>query len=607
MASETLAELIRGDYLKCKVCNSKFNKPILLPCLHTVCKACIGSYTQRETGTSEANSNIEKTPTDNDSISDEAHVIECPICATEIETDKTGDILKLDNPFMTNLLDLAWCNEPNDKECDYCAYENATSTATHRCLDCRDSMCDDCTGAHKRTKLTRRHKVAPYEQIYESRYDFDIRDLQHLNCSTHPKELIILFCKRCERLVCQKCQVKDHNQHELHSIPDIIPHYQEHARTLLQRLQEKMPTIQDYTKFLQDYNANLQQLKEQVIDKVETQAELLHQLIDDEKRDMIGDIKEMCTEEQLQVMSKAEALEKNMKAMKDSEDVVEKIFQHGRHDELLAVHKWMTNRLSQLIYQQLDGISKKINLFFKEGSATKLNIKIMFGSIEKFDIPMGKVASLGSPRTGLASLMTSVLPSIAPEPELVLEFEARSLNDTKDIWPTGLAISRKNEFIILDHKNKTVKLFDDKGKFKFEFGTSEKHPFKEPYDVTILYNDNIAVTDYECEDVKIFTATGAHVKTIDGVFKYPRGITCNNEGELLIVDSEKHKLTILDPESGKVIKTIQGKDDDGCDYFTDAYYITTNINDIVIVTDWAAPNIKRWSIHDQIWHIRHQR
>ena len=157
----------------------------------------------------------------------------------------------------------------------------------------------------------------------------------------------------------------------------------------------------------------------------------------------------------------------------------------------------------------------------------------------------------------------------------------------------GIDIDRDGTMVILDRENKCVKLFDETGKFIREFGASSReHQLGCPYDVAILKNGDICVTDYDFEDIKIFTQYGEHISSIKGPLKYPRGITCMRDGRIAVVDCHHRNVSVIDPTDGKVIKVIGGKDNEGHELFTDPYYVTTNQNNFLIITDWAAPNVK---------------
>ena len=78
----------------------------------------------------------------------------------------------------------------------------------------------------------------------------------------------------------------------------------------------------------------------------------------------------------------------------------------------------------------------------------------MFCYIKQFDFPTA------SPRSNSSTSLEHSLPvgSFMNRPELILEFEAKSPLDTRDVWPTGLQIHKNGDFYVLDKDNKCVKV-----------------------------------------------------------------------------------------------------------------------------------------------------
>ena len=85
-----------------------------------------------------------------------------------------------------------------------------------------------------------------------------------------------------------------------------------------------------------------------------------------------------------------------------------------------------------------------------------------------------------------------------------------------------------------------------------------------------------------------------------GSLKYPRGIATNRRGELVVVDCHSRRVTVHDPRAGDVTLSMEGKGDDGLELFTDPYYVAVNPTGQMIITDWAAPNIKIFTAQGKV-------
>ncbi|KAM6996695.1 transcription intermediary factor 1-beta-like [Passerculus sandwichensis] len=108
----------------CGACGQRLSPqrgPRLLPCLHSVCRGCVGS----EHGDKSA--------------------FECPVCHQQCPL---GDIM--DNLFLQP--------SASSQSCTSCE-DNASATSF--CLECSEPLCATCVGAHLRVRYTREHRVQP--------------------------------------------------------------------------------------------------------------------------------------------------------------------------------------------------------------------------------------------------------------------------------------------------------------------------------------------------------------------------------------------------------------------------------------------------------------
>ena len=73
------------------------------------------------------------------------------------------------------------------------------------CLECKDWLCQACTAAHERVKITKSHNLT--EEI-------DNVETERRMCSRHPTEELSLYCHQCRMLTCRDCQLESHAGHK---------------------------------------------------------------------------------------------------------------------------------------------------------------------------------------------------------------------------------------------------------------------------------------------------------------------------------------------------------------------------------------------------------
>lgn len=66
------------------------------------------------------------------------------------------------------------------------------------------------------------------------------------------------------------------------------------------------------------------------------------------------------------------------------------------------------------------------------------------------------------------------------------------------------------------------------------------------------------VSDYGCENVKVFSCFGIGRLIICGDFEYPRGVATTEADLILVLDSELGRVTVHSSTDGSILHTLQG-------------------------------------------------
>lgn len=113
---------------------------------------------------------------------------------------------------------------PGQIPCDTCNDETisesnsvAPITARH-CLDCNLNMCEQCCEHHRRSRLTREHRLIEGASLTNARESAEA--LQARVCRRHTDEEIKLFCENCSEALCPMCFIESHQGHESKSVAE---------------------------------------------------------------------------------------------------------------------------------------------------------------------------------------------------------------------------------------------------------------------------------------------------------------------------------------------------------------------------------------------------
>ncbi len=143
--------------------------------------------------------------------------------------------------------------------------------------------------------------------------------------------------------------------------------------------------------------------------------------------------------------------------------------------------------------------------------------------------------------------------------------------------PVGVAVGQKGDVYISDVFYQRVLVFDQDGKFKFQFGSPGSTPGKFQYanDLTVDKNGNVYVSDSNNSRVEVFDPKGKFLYMLgtSGGAKadmaLPRGIDTDKNGRIFVVDTFQHKVQVFDgKDRGKLLYTFgeKGTDNGQFDY-----------------------------------------
>ncbi|XP_058877745.1 E3 ubiquitin-protein ligase TRIM39-like [Acipenser ruthenus] len=181
------------EKFSCSVCLDLFTEPATIPCGHSFCLDCIGSYWDQ---------------------SDQTGVYSCPQCR---ETFTPRPVLRKNNIINELVEELKKTRldskreppapapvsaEPGDVPCDFCPSEIKRG-ALRSCLTCLCSYCEAHLQPHYETAGLKRHALVQ-----------PLRDLEQKLCKQHQR-LLELYCTTDQRCICALCIDSDHSDHSI--------------------------------------------------------------------------------------------------------------------------------------------------------------------------------------------------------------------------------------------------------------------------------------------------------------------------------------------------------------------------------------------------------
>ncbi|KAJ8342516.1 hypothetical protein SKAU_G00324440 [Synaphobranchus kaupii] len=111
--------------------------------------------------------------------------------------------------------------------------------------------------------------------------------------------------------------------------------------------------------------------------------------------------------------------------------------------------------------------------------------------------------------------------------------------------PHFVAVNNKNEIVVTDFHNHSVKVYNADGEFLFKFGSHGEGngQFNAPTGVAVDANGNIIVADWGNSRIQVFDSSGSflsYINTSADPLYGPQGLALTSEGHVVVADSGNH-------------------------------------------------------------------
>ena len=177
-----------NDIIECSICQETYTDPVVLPCIHTFCLACLQTLVNN---------------------SDDDEQFSCPLCRKQVMVPDGGVNNLLRNLFIEKLLEINKTTKDEEMKikCDNC--DDWCRNAKWHCLDCSENFCEECGKVHQRQRTTKSHKC----ETIGSQSVVELLKVRPSYCNDHQDKKIELYCKDGRHLICLLCFAENHKTH----------------------------------------------------------------------------------------------------------------------------------------------------------------------------------------------------------------------------------------------------------------------------------------------------------------------------------------------------------------------------------------------------------
>ncbi|XP_065944773.1 E3 ubiquitin-protein ligase TRIM71-like [Magallana gigas] len=408
------------------------------------------------------------------------------------------------------------------------------------CRRCRVNLCDPCALIHLRVKSKNGHDIVDYT----SKDDDDT-----CHCDSHPQNDCSAYCKTCDAPICMLCVSIKHKSHEMSELSDKIEELLKMIARENDRLQsskhELQRTLDHTTKLLSSIPSVYQLRKDEVTERGEEWIKLIEKTVKKLHQELDGMQKE---HEVVLQKQKTELVE----MIRRVDDMNAKTAKLHTAKNVKEIQNFVSVIQNQKIMSEVSQYSFPNFYEYKidEYLENKLKEKALSGR-RMLEVPT----------------VTSVIYTGFPASK---KYKSRlfdmAVTDDKKVWMGGYS--------------RELKLFDLQGHLHHTVSITDYGMY------LCMYNKQVVYSDQHQKALKMISDTD----TVETMFTTgdwtPYGVTSAASGDLLVcLRKDDQSKVVRYSSTGTVLQEIQY--DSQCQpLYKRVMYITENVNEDIIVTDW---------------------
>lgn len=316
------------DFILCNVCNNEYDDdqraPKLLPCLHTLCNDCALNAAHGST-------------------------LKCTLCQEEHQISSDLNFSK--DSTMTNMMDMIRLQrKPSSILCSDCPDNNNGNAF---CKDCYVFLCKECTSAHKRTQLTRRHTLLTLDELKNAGIGSFTRK-EMCSLPGHEDQPFSFYCENeeCQKPVCTQCVVGDHSQTNGHSIRSLNEIYEENklsVERLVGELLGKISGVSSNAKTL-EAEENVIKTKHAEMNKhIDDLFDSFESMLQSRREKLKQRVEIICEERKNEMKGQLTKLQKSKSDMENSCNYSSRMLVFTNKPEFLQLKSIVMAKLNQMV------------------------------------------------------------------------------------------------------------------------------------------------------------------------------------------------------------------------------------------------------------------
>ncbi len=416
-------------------------------------------------------------------------------------------------------------------------------------------------------------------------------------CLEHAKKELDLFCETCGKLICLKCAISGgkHHNHVCKEIEEAFERYKEEVTPSLESMKKQMKTIDEALTGLKTRRGEICKQQETIKSDIHNAIGRLHEVLEVRETELTSQLHGMTQGKLKNLAAQEDHLETIQALLNSCSLFLEESLKTGSEEEVLRMKSKVIKQAKELTTRfKADTLKPKTEAnMVTSFSADLIGMCQKFGEVHASVLDlwqghaMSKDAQL-SIRAGLPAAIQSTTKKLV-----------RVIGGVKK--PFGVALGGRGEVIVSEYEGHCVSIFDCShahGKKIQSFGRhgSNEQQFRYPRGLTVDYEGNILVADSVNNRIQKFGLSGLFLRNVNKYLSFsfsgPLNIAFNFVSDIAF-NSVNNKIYVLDCNNSRVVvlnsdfsfSSAFGKKGGGSGEFSNPHAIACDGSGEVYVTD----------------------
>lgn len=567
----------------CAICRETFIDPKVLSCFHTFCRPC-----------------LEREQTHPDRVT-------CVTCRVD-STLPSGGV----HGLLTNLVIAAAVEQDADllgpprastssptARCTGC--KSKESDAIARCIDCANYLCPNCVMAHQFMHCFEGHRVLPFGDLKDDKISLLGTTLtangdKTAFCPRHKNDILKYFCRTCSVPVCKECTILEHpaSLHDCEHIAEAGSKQLEIMQQYLTESKTRATEIKHAVKTVEHSAGKLQVQYHKAQNEINDTFQFYRSMLEERKQELLKELESLFSTKQIALTVVGQKAQEMVDKIYQTCDFIEKLSKAANLADVLMFRKMLDTKVQALLSSNPEqSMQTACELeFVSNYQAIQVGVRNTFGyvrSSSEANVGPSKQPPIARPTTN-----GCILNGGSSSSSSSVNGSSNSLNGGIHL-PTGLngVLDRPYTNGLIGHTSQSTSPFESNIISKRFNSVNSLGPFSttsigditlnginpyekwsnggcdslfppstpDPYSLASVLPDPILDLTNKLISTAIFPPKSQikrqkmiyHCKfgefgVMEGQFTEPSGVAVNAQNDIIVADTNNHRIQIFDKE-----------------------------------------------------------